>query len=196
MNRQQVRFLFDPVCPWSWRASRWVRAAAQVRPLDIQWELLSLAFINRSQPTNPMLERQRRAIPALRLLAKVQTSAGNQGLDRMYWAVGRACHEQGQEIDDEEMLARSLAQCGLPQALLRDSREDGTLEAILESRYEEACREGAFGVPTICVQGSQRPFYGPVIEPVPVGEEAGVLWDLISGLCQKEYFYEIKRLRG
>ncbi len=44
-----VTFFFDPVCPWTWRASRWLTTVAEARNLDIEWRPLSLLVLNNGQ---------------------------------------------------------------------------------------------------------------------------------------------------
>jgi hypothetical protein len=39
------------------------------------------------------------------------------------------------------------------------------------------------------------PYYGPVIDRVPAGEETGDLWDHILALTRHDSFYELKRPR-
>jgi protein-disulfide isomerase-like protein with CxxC motif len=39
-----VTFYFDPLCPWTWRASRWLTQVAEARGLDIEWGLTRLTI--------------------------------------------------------------------------------------------------------------------------------------------------------
>ena len=56
-------------------------------------------------------------------------------------------------------------------------------------------RLGAFGTPTIALKGSDVGIFGPVVDPVPSGEEALALWDSVYVALQAPYLYEIKRNR-
>ena len=38
-SAHHVRFLFDPICPWAFQASLWIREVVKVRPLNIEWGL-------------------------------------------------------------------------------------------------------------------------------------------------------------
>ena len=67
-------------------------------------------------------------------------------------------------------------------------------ERILAEHQEALERHGAFGVPTISVEG-KRGFFGPVITSVPSGEDAGELWDHIAWLANRTDFFEYKRSR-
>ena len=190
-----VRFLFDPICPWAYRASLWIRAAANTRSLEIEWGLLSLEYINRDKMEAARLDLLRQNRWAMRLLANAARAGGNQAMGDLYLAVGKARHERRQALDDPKILAGALEQAGLPAQLLEESRVDGSLDASLEEDYAQAVRLRAFGVPTLFLDDSGSPFYGPLIDVVPQGEEAGKLWDYVSGLMQLPYFYELKRNR-
>lgn len=190
-----VRFFFDPVCPWAWRASLWIREVAKVRPLTIQWGLLALAYVNRKKVDHPMRDLHLQSLHALRLLAKAREIGGEQAIDRVYLALGVARHDQGRELDDEGLLAEALRQANLPPQLLDETRQNSALDKSLDGEYEWAGARGAFGVPSLFIDHSEVPYFGPVIDRVPSGEESGGLWDLVVGLYQLDYFYELKRLR-
>lgn len=190
-----IRFLFDPACPWAWKTSLWIRAASRVRPLTIEWGLLSLEYVNRGQKDGPYMERIKRNRFSLRLLAKAREVAGDEGIDRLFLAVGDARHDQGRDLDDEGMLANALNKADLPASLLEEARKDKGLDATLDAAYERACAGGAFGVPTLYIDHSEVPYFGPVIDQVPSDKDAGELWDLMAGIARHPYFYEIKRPR-
>ncbi len=194
-DAHHVRFLFDPACPWAWKTSLWIRAASRVRPLTIEWGLLSLEYVNREQKDTPYMERIKRSHLSLSLLAKAREIAGNEGIDRLYLAIGDARHDQGHDLDDEDMLANALNKADLPSSLLEQIRKDKGLEAALIEDYERACAGGAFGVPVLYIDHSEVPYFGPVIDLVPPDEEAGDIWDLMAGITRHPYFYEIKRPR-
>lgn len=195
-NAHDVRFLLDPACPWAWRTSLWIRAAARVRPLTIEWGILSLEYVNRDKKDNAYMERIKRSRRSLRLLAKAREVAGDEGIGRLYLAIGDARHNQGHELDDEDMLAKALNDADLSSSLMEETREDKALDAALESTYEKTFAGGAFGVPTLYIDHSDVPYFGPVIDEVPPDEKAGELWDLIVGITDHPYFYEIKRPRN
>jgi len=190
-----VRFLFDPACPWAWRASLWIRAVAGVRPLTIQWDLLSLEYLNRENRDDPHRELHRKTRHAVRLLAKAEEVEGNEGMGRLYMAISVARYEKDLELDDPQVLLGALKEAGLPYSLLEEARVDPTLDTRLQKVYQEACAVGAFGVPTLFFDHRDSPYFGPVIDTVPDDSKAGQLWDLILELSHHEYFYELKRKR-
>lgn len=192
---QHVRFLFDPACPWAYRASLWIREAAEVRPLAVHWELFSLEFANRDKKESSYLRILHRNRRALRLMARTRQVAGDEAVARLYGLIGEARHEHRRALNDEVMLAQAVERAGLAPDLLEETRIDPQLDAELEENYARAERQGAFGVPTLFLGEDGRPFYGPLLDSVPRGEEAGEVWDHVAGLVQLPYFYELKRNR-
>ena len=195
-SAHHVRFLFDPICPWAFQASLWIREVVKVRPLNIEWGLLSLEFINRDVKDDEYLAPLRRIRRTFRLLERARQVGGNQALDNLYLAIGEARHERNRSLTDKKMLEKALTSAGLPVSLLEETRTNHEIDEQLEKVYEQAVALGAFGVPTLFLNDGQTPFYGPLIEIVPTGEEAGQLWDHISALISLPYFYELKRGRA
>lgn len=64
----------------------------------------------------------------------------------------------------------------------------------MQGQYAALERSGAIGVPTLVI-GDAAPLYGPVIDAVPVGEDARGLWEDVLSLSQRPFFYELKRPR-
>ena len=42
-----VQFFFDPMCPWAYRSSIWIREVRRQTELDISWRFFSLEEVNR-----------------------------------------------------------------------------------------------------------------------------------------------------
>lgn len=192
---RHVRFLFDPSCPWSYRASLWMREVARVRPIEIRWEPFSLEHVNRNNSDADYLRVLRRHRRVFRLLAKARQVAGNPGIAALYAAVGAARHERRRALSDENMLEQAVKESNLPIEILALTKFDPELDAALEAAYAQLVEQGAFGVPTLFIDDRPEPFYGPLIDVVPMGEAAGELWDHVSALIRLPYFYELKRNR-
>jgi hypothetical protein len=46
MTDADIRFYFDPVCPFAWMTSKWVRVVAAQRDYAVDWRFISLRMIN------------------------------------------------------------------------------------------------------------------------------------------------------
>lgn len=194
INLYHVRFLFDPACPWAFRAATWIQEVAEVIPLIITWEVFSLAYINRDQINTPYMAKLKRNQQALRLLAKSKEIKGEAGIGALYMEFGQAVHAHKKSLSDEAVLARALTKVGLSISLLAETRDDEALDQKLETSYANAIESGAFGVPTMYIN-TEEPFYGPLIDSIPTGYEAIKLWEHVSALISLPYFFELKRNR-
>jgi 2-hydroxychromene-2-carboxylate isomerase len=191
---QRVRFLFDPACPWAWRTARWIREAARRRPIAIEWELLSLTELNRERMDADALGRAAERQPSLRLLVRAREQFGNDGIERLYATLGHAIHARRERAEDRATIETALREAELPLTLL-DARDDERIDVIMQRTAREAMSRGAFGVPTLFFGDSDAPFFGPVIDPPPTGDEAARLWDHVAGLATMPAFFELKRPR-
>jgi|YNPNPStandDraft_1061719.scaffolds.fasta_scaffold00318_14 hypothetical protein len=191
----QIRFLLDPVCPWTFRAALWIREVRLLRPVSVEWGLLSLEYINRGQPDHPMKERFSQNRWAMRLLAKAAMEGGNEAVEGLYFELAEACHERGERLDEESTLLRAATRSGSPVEWVPQTREAPGLDGALWASYAAHCATGAFGVPTLYPEGRGIPYYGPVIDRVPTGTQAADLWDHVLGLTRHDCFFELKRPR-
>ena len=46
MTDTDIHFYFDPVCPFAWMTSKWVRMVAARRDYTVAWRFISLRLIN------------------------------------------------------------------------------------------------------------------------------------------------------
>ncbi len=189
----QVRFLLDPVCPWTWRAALWIREVRKVRSIKVLWGVLSLEYINRNQVGHPLAERLRSNRWAMRLLTRAADAVGNEAMERLFFAIGEAVHVRGEALEKAETLTEALSTSRLSADWLAETKENTRLDQELWSAYETTCATGAFGVPTLFFGGGDIPYYGPIIDRVPSGEEAADLWDHVVGLARHNCFFELKR---
>ncbi len=193
---QTVRFMFDPACPWAWRTSQWIREARKRRPIRVEWGLYSLEYANRKSTDERYRSSVRKSRVALRLLYLAREEGGEEAIDKLYLALGRARHERGEQLDRPAVLESALTESGLDSSLLDRAQVETELDDTLRSGYEALEATGAFGVPTLYFGNDTTPYFGPVIDPVPADEEAAKLWDNLSGIAQRPYFFELKRPRG
>lgn len=189
-----IRFLFDPNCPWTWRTSQWMREIQGQESLNVEWELYTLEWANRANPDNPYLPMLRRTRPAIRLLELVRRQRGAHTVSRLYAALGTARHVHDADLGDVDVLRKAASDVGIDQSLVEQALNDESLDAELETQYKALDEYKVIGVPTLFI-GDAAPVYGPVIDPVPSGDDARQLWRDVSALSQRPFFYELKRSR-
>jgi 2-hydroxychromene-2-carboxylate isomerase len=160
------------------------------------WRFLSLAVLNEDKD----LPEQFRAYLTWsrgmhRVLVATEERYGQEAVDRLYTAVGRRVHDRGEERDDAVIVA-ALADAGLP-ADLAAARDDTGLDKVVRASHDEAqARVGTeSGSPVVAI-GDGPAFFGPVIHPIPEGEEADRLFEAVRLLSTVPQFSELKRARN
>lgn len=186
-----VRFHFDPACPWAWQSALWIWEVESVRDVEVEWRLFSLRMIN---AVDDDARARERGSVELRTLTLARRSGGNDGVARLYRALGERTHDASQK-PSPGILRAALAAAGLPESLAADAQDDESTSEEVRADHERAVAEvGAFGVPTI-VLPSGKGIFGPVVARAPRGESAGELWDRVRYLVELDGFYELKRAR-
>ncbi|HZT97494.1 MAG TPA: DsbA family protein [Chloroflexota bacterium] len=192
-NTPTATFYLDPICPWAYRTSLWIREARKVRPIEIEWKFLSLRAVN--EGTENLKDAHSMSQNAFRLMALARREHGEEAVDRLYETIGRARHEERQDIGDVDVLKRATQEAGFdPELVDRALADESTLDEV-QTDHQSGVECGAFGVPTIQLNGECGGFFGPVISEVPEGEAAGRLWDHFAWFANEPSFYEIKRVR-
>jgi hypothetical protein len=201
---EAAQFWFDPICPWTWGISRWMRAVETVRPVTTEWRLMSLAYLNLVQrkeigPSaelrNPIALQylEERGYGPIRICAAAARAGGDEIIGPFYEALGARMHDSRRR-GDPAIFVEALAAVGLPESLADAATTEEFDEVIKKSHHEAFDQVGLdVGAPVIQVRGNA--FYGPVVIPPPMGEAAGLLWDAFVVVATTEGFYEIKRSR-
>ena len=195
----KVEFWFDPRCPWAWITSRWVLEVSVPRDLDVTWSVMSLAVLNEGKDIPAeYAERLATAWKPVRVCIAAEVEFGKSVLGPLYTAMGTRIHVQGRK-DYDTIIAESLAEVGLPEALAAAADSENFDAQLRASHARGISLVGEdVGTPIIAIPGpSGEPvaFFGPVITPMPVGEEALRLWDGALLVASVPGFYEIKRSR-
>lgn len=191
-----VTFWFDPACPFTWRTSRWIRATAPRRGATVCWRLMSLGILNEGKEIPAEYrEPMAQAVGVRRVLAAVDREHGQDGLDGLYTALGERVHDKGESIGADTTRA-ALLDAGLP-VRLADAADDASLDqAIATSHQAGQSRVGAEAGSPILAIGDGPGFFGPVVVPVPDGEDAERLFDAVQLLSAVPQFSELKRARN
>jgi predicted DsbA family dithiol-disulfide isomerase len=191
-----IDFHFDPACPLAWRTFLWIREARKVRPINITWRFFSLEVVNRKEGVTPDYQNAG-SWAAHRMLALARRQGGNEAVERLYQTLGAARHGHGENIKQPDVLRAAAKQADLDPGIVDAALADeSTIQDVLADHQEAVQRYRAFGVPTIAIEGSDVGFYGPIIQYVPRGEDAGELWDYTAWALRQPNLFELKRDRG
>ena len=190
-----VDFWFDPLCPWAWIASRWVLEAERVRPILARWHVMSLAVLNEGREDLPEVYQNlmRQAWGPVRVCIAAEQKYGPQVLLPLYTAIGTRFHDEKGERSRETIEA-AIADAGLP-AELAEAIDSTEYDLAVRASHAEGIERVGYdvGTPVISVLGSS--FFGPVISPIPRGEDAAKLWDGVLLVAGNDGFFELKRSR-
>lgn len=192
-----VDFFFDPMCPWAYQTSLWIRDVRRQTALDIRWRFFSLEEINRPEGKKHPWERELAyGWSPMRVAARLRRR--DPALcDAWYLACGRALHEEGRKPHDPDVARSLLTSIGAQAEDWDLALADTTTHDDVRADHEFAVRELAgFGVPILLFPAADgRPakaVFGPVVVPAPMGDEALDLWNVTVAYTRIDGLYEIK----
>ena len=182
------------MCPWAWVTSRWMLEVSAVRPVEVEWHVMSLAVLNENRDvSDDYRQRLQRAWGPVRVLIAARERFGDDVLLPLYTALGTRFHPRKEPIGRESVEA-ALGDAKLPRELAEAMDSDRFDEALRKSHEEGIALVGQ-DVGTPIVAFDDCAYFGPVISAVPRGEAAGHLWDGLALLAKADGFYELKRTR-
>jgi 2-hydroxychromene-2-carboxylate isomerase len=190
-----VDFWFDPICPWAWIASRWLLEVAKLRPVHPRWHVMSLSVLNEDKPDLPEQYRELlgKGWGPVRVAIAAEQKSGPEILGPLYTALGTRFH-QDKAPNDRATIEAALAEVGLPVDLADAMDSTEFDEALRASHADGMDRVGyEVGTPVISVHGTS--FFGPVLSPIPRGQDAARLWDGVLLVAKTDGFFELKRSR-
>ncbi len=204
---RDLDFWFDPVCPFAWMTSKWVRMVAAQKDYDVRWRFISLRLLNAHIDYDSHFPPEYDAghtagLKLLRLCAQAQADHGDQVVGPLYLALGTQIWD-GAQVRTADLLASDphafldpvLVALGLPTSLV-EALEAGDWDAHLRAETDAALALTGKDVGTPILQ-FQPPegvaFFGPVISRLPSAEDAVALWDHVIGLASFAGFAELKR---
>lgn len=194
-----VDFWFDPVCPYSWTASRWLHEVGRQRLLTVRHHVMSLYLVNEHR--TDVAADYRRTVDASRGPAKVAAAvaarAGEARLDDFYTAFGARVFDVWRRPSADEyreVLRAALAETGLPADLVGAMDSTEADDALRASHDEGVALVGPdVGTPVTSIDGVA--FFGPVLNGIPRGDAALRVFDGARLLAGYPQFFELKRTR-
>ena len=202
-----LHFYFDPVCPFAWMTSKWVRQVQAARDYEVDWRFISLRLLNSHIDYDshfpPEYEAGHTAgLRLLRLAAQVRADHGRPAVADLYQALSGEIFDRDPVRDDTgarrgtpEFVAPVLERLGLPAGLVT-ALDDTGHDALIQAETDEALALTGkdVGTPILHVDPPGGvAFFGPVISRLPSEEEAVRLWDHVLGLARFPGFAELKR---
>ncbi len=204
MSTPDVRFWFDPVCPFAWMTSKWVRMVQEQRGDTVEWNFISLRLLNAHIDYDAHFPAEYEAghtagLRMLRVCAHVRDDHGPEAVARLYPALSSRVFDVPPETYDptdlDELVRAALVEADLPPELA-DHLDDTGRDAQIQAETDEALSLTGkdVGTPILHVAPPEgAAFFGPVISRLPGEDDALRLWDHVVGLATFPGFAELKR---
>jgi hypothetical protein len=201
-----LHFYFDPVCPFAWMTSKWVRMVAAQRDYRVDWRFISLRILNANVDyathfPDHYEDEHTSGLRLLRVFARVRQEHGRAAVAQLYEATGARLFDTPRDgLSSADIGGRPLV-----EALLRetghstdvaDALDDTVYDEEIRSETEEALALTGrdVGTPILHFQPPDgTAFFGPVISRLPSPDEALTLWDHVIALAGFPGFAELKR---
>src|ERR1700733_7793654 len=192
---ENIRFYFDPLCPWCYQTSRWARRLDELGVVDVEWRVFSLAIVNSGDEGRAAADPG--SAPSLRTAIAVRNAHGNAAVGAFYKALSDARHQRGLPLDDHAVIRDSLREAGVEPELLEQALADASTWDAVQREHDEAVSEHkVFGVPTIVLDGGNGPqMFGPIISDIPDDAGAVDLWQHFVWMARNPNVAELKRDR-
>ncbi|MDP8977009.1 MAG: DsbA family protein [Actinomycetota bacterium] len=204
-----LEFFFDPVCPFCWVASEWVRAVQRQRGIDVRWRFISLRILNEGhydEKPEGYPQAHQRGLEMLRVAAAARAAHGEHVLGGLYRAMGQAVwHAKPPGGDDFQPVLEHTAEAGDLETILAQvglstdlaaAAQGPVWDRTLRAETDEALERvgGGGGTPILSFAPPDGPaFFGPVISEVPDDQSAVRLWEAVETLAHWPGFAELKR---
>ena len=122
---EAVEFFFDPMCPYAYQTSVWIRDVREQIGLEITWRFFSLEEVNRVEGKRHPWERPWSfGWGQMRVGSLIRRELGNDELDRWYAAVGSAFFNDGVKTHVPEVHAEVLRDNGFDPTLVERAIAD------------------------------------------------------------------------
>ena len=186
-----VDFHFDPMCPFAYQTSLWIRDVRDQTGLEVTWRFFSLEEVNRVEGKKHPWEREWSYGWSLMRIGALLRRRDPALLDRWYAVIGHELHTLGGKPHDPEVARRLLTDIGVDAALLDQALDDPSTHDDVRADHQRVLDAGGYGVPTLFLDG--QCLFGPVLVGPPSGADALRLWDVVTGMAALPHVYELQR---
>lgn len=105
MSDADIHFYFDPVCPFAWITSKWVRIVQAQRDYTVDWRFISLRLINAAVDYDSHFPAGYEAghtagLKLLRVAARTRAEHGRGAVGPLYAAIGAPLASQTATADE------------------------------------------------------------------------------------------------
>jgi 2-hydroxychromene-2-carboxylate isomerase len=192
LTPETIDFHFDPMCPFAYATSLWLRDVRARTGTTVDWRFFSLEEVNRAEGKKHPWERPWSYGWSLMRIGALLRRRDMAALDTWYAVIGAELHERGGKPHDPDVARRLLKELGLGADTLDEALADPTTHDDVRADHDRVVGAGGYGVPTLFFPDGQC-LFGPVLIDPPRGERALRLWDVVTGMLEFPHLYEIQR---
>lgn len=187
-----VDFHFDPMCPFAYQTSVWLRDVRDQLGITVNWHFFSLEEINRGAGKKHAWERDWSYGWSLMRIGVALRRLDMSLLDTWYATIGAELHERGGTPHRPEVARALLDTLGVESTLFDEALTDPSTHDAIRADHQRVLDAGGFGVPTMFLPGGQC-LFGPVLVDPPTGAQALTLWEVVTGMASLPHVYELQR---
>jgi predicted DsbA family dithiol-disulfide isomerase len=205
-----ITLYYDYQCPFAYRGVRLFTEIEQTRPkITIDWRFLSLEQINydlrEHKDTDPwyiwaqdldyapLRGSSRQRILAAFLASHAAAVQGTEAFTRFRLAVFSAYHDEERDISNPSTLLDIGRRVGLDLNAFQTHWRSTEARNRLRLDHEQGRSVGAFGVPTIVINGSEATYLRLTSYPTDPAERQSLFDHLVHTIVQRPYLQELKR---
>lgn len=187
-----IELYVDPVCPFAWVTSCWLRDAATTTGRSVALRQMSLAVLNDGRDVAPAqrakLEWSRRVG---RVFAAATAEGGPGSFGDLYEPLGALVHNGAGDVVDS-LVKEALAATSCSPALV-DALDDPAWDDVVRAAHQRSqdALGGRGGSPIIAVDG--RGFFGPVLMGLPARDAGIALLDAVLTAASTPGFAVLQR---
>ena len=186
-----VDFHFDPMCPFAYQTSLWIRDVREQLGITVNWRFFSLEEINRVEGKKHPWERDWSYGWSLMRIGAMLRRTDMALLDRWYATIGHELHVAGGKPHDPAVARRLLSEIGAEEQVFDAALDDPTTHDDVRAEHQRVVDAGGYGVPTLFMLG--QCLFGPVLVDPPTGPDALTLWNVVAGMAELPHVYELQR---